>query len=123
MKARELKVGDWVSYKGDYYPITDSSDDDVITITNENNFEIFSASNLEPITLSSEILEKNGWKHHVDYGRHYYTKDNIDLCRFEHDGIVTYTFCYNHQAIKHISYVHELQNLLWALGLDDDLKL
>ena len=49
MNARELKVRDWVLYEGDYYPITNSSDD-VITITNENNFEIFSASNLETKT-------------------------------------------------------------------------
>ena len=78
MNARELKVRDWVLYEGDYYPITNSSDD-VIPITNENNFEIFSVRNLEPITLSREILEKNGWKHHVDNGKHCYTKAPFKL--------------------------------------------
>lgn len=70
MTSKELRVGNLVSYKGEYYPITDSSDDDVITITNENNFEIFSASNLEPIDLTDKILTNNGWKHHVDNGKH-----------------------------------------------------
>lgn len=123
MKSKELKVGNWVSYKDENYLITDSSDDSIVSITNENNYELLSAEELKPIKITDKMLENNGWKHHVDYGRHYHTQDNIDLCRLEHDGFVSYTFIANNQVIKHIHYVHELQNLLWALELDDELKL
>lgn len=120
MTSKELKVGDWVSYKGDNYLITDSSDDDMVTITNEDNFDTRRVKELKPIPIIGVTLENNGWKHHINYGRHYYTKGTIDLCSIKDNG---YTFIVSNQAIKHIHYVHELQNLLWALGLEDELKL
>lgn len=63
MTSKELKVGNWVSYKGDIYPITDSSDNEVVTITNENDFEMLFASKLEPIKIVGKMFESNGNKY------------------------------------------------------------
>lgn len=125
MTSKELKVGDWVSYK-------DSGVQQVKEILSircslydlKENFTFKGDTNhIEGIPLTKEILKNNRWMHHVDNGNHCYTKDNIDLWQCYIDGVSSYTFAFSNQSLRCISYVHELQNLLWALGLDDELKI
>lgn len=88
--------------------------------------------NIEGIPITPEILEKNGFK--VRVSRVYYTKligyanflqRNIAIERKRNDWAVfiRYKKMPDSVLLRHIQYVHELQHILWALGLDAELKI
>lgn len=84
--------------------------------------------NIDPIPLTPEILEKNGWKKRtegwyfmmiskymylsVEYG--YENGIRVFLKRTT-DGLYV--------KLNVANNVHELQHILWALGLDAEIKL
>ena len=78
--------------------------------------------NIDPIPLTPEILEKNGWERDklvpYIYGQeaHY-----IEVICTPNSEWVYVTF--KGETIHRIKYVHELQHILWALGLDANLKI
>ena len=101
-----------------YYEALDANYNDVVI---EN-------TDIVPIPLTPEILEKNGWrelkskrytwwKTRLD-GFYYFIKPNKDypsvweLCR----GNTRYRF-------KKIKYVHQLQHFIFGLELNSDMKL
>jgi hypothetical protein len=136
MKGIKLQIGDYVFIK------SSSGDTALIKIAavhqgkvgyhrtpNKLNWVRFSL--LEPIPLTPEILEKNGFKHYI-------TEENSD--DFDNrEGDLYY--CLNRTAdgymscidVAHsftisglIKYVHELQHILRLCGLDelaDNLKI
>ena len=88
--------------------------------------------NIEGIPITPEILEKNGFK--VRVSRVYYTKlieyanflqRNIAIERKLNDWAVfiRYKKMPDSVLLRHIQYIHELQHILWALGLDAKLKI
>ena len=89
--------------------------------------------NIEGIPITPEILEKNGFK--VRVSRVYYTKligyanflqRNIAIERRRNDWAVfiRYKKMPDSILLRHIQYVHELQNILWGvLGLDSNMKV
>lgn len=78
--------------------------------------------NIDPIPLTPEILKKNGWERDklvpYIYGQeaHY-----IEVICTPNSEWVYVTF--KGETIHRIKYVHELQHILWALGLDANLKI
>lgn len=78
--------------------------------------------NISPIPLTPEILEKNGWKRDklvtYIYG---HEAHNIEVICTPNSEWVYVTF--KGETIHRIKYVHELQHILWALGLDANLKI
>lgn len=78
--------------------------------------------NIEGIPLSPEILEKNGWKRDklvpYIYG---HEAHNIEVICTPNSEWVDVTF--KGDTLRRIKYVHELQHILWALGLDANLKI
>ena len=91
-----------------------------------------------PIPLTPEILEKNGWRKEVmsrgTQNRHcVYTKPDIKeygyfpiyiekgIC----DEFDVYPFTDNHDCkqIAYIKYVHELQHLLFGLGINHGMEV
>lgn len=103
MKATELMIGDWVLY-GD-------KSVRVLQLSENSKYDW-----VKPIPLTSEILEKNGWKadERGEYRREPYklfqTKKGWD-------------FCYGFQGITDIRFVHELQNILRMLGCEGGFKV
>lgn len=89
--------------------------------------------NIEGIPISPEILNKNGFKEEI-VGE-YYTKpldnEEYSLARYlaveRKSGnwavFIKYRNLPDHVLIRHIQHVHELQHILWALGLDAELKI
>lgn len=91
--------------------------------------------NIEGVPITPEILENNGWEKKIFYlqlkksvrERYEYTLPgtglNID-CR-PYITLDTQKFSINYECsmLKYIKYVHELQHILWALGLDAELKI
>lgn len=117
MKANELMIGDWVS---DEYKLPMQ----IYRVEGEFAYADSGCSLYEfnkdyppqPIPLTPEILEKNGWKagERGEYRREPYklfqTKKGWD-------------FCYGFQGITDIRFVHELQNILRMLGCEGGFKV
>ena len=78
--------------------------------------------NISPIPLTPEILEKNGWEQDKLVSYIYGHKAHfIEVICTPNSEWVYVTF--KGETIHRIKYVHELQHILWALGLDANLKI
>lgn len=129
MTRAELKIGDWVSYEGKPFQIYDMTRQGDVVWYDEGASSVL-MEEIEPIPLTEEILEKNGWKEEA--ANDWWNKEIPILNMYysnSSDMYVVY-FALHYQADKDkiaeihtIRYVHQLQHLLWALRLDDDLKL
>jgi hypothetical protein len=107
MKATELRIGNWVNgefINGEFLLSQifriDGNDD---------------CSGLEPIPLTPEIMEKCGFEFNSDYGKWakrnpYFRVDGY----LKRDGGVRVPL-YNGQLSQLIQYLHQLQNLYYAL--------
>lgn len=93
---------------------------------------------VSPIPLTTEILEKNGWKKEVmsrgvKNSRWAYTKPDIEEYGYFHiyiekgigDEFDVYLFTDNNvcKPIAYIKYVHQLQHLLFGLGLNSEMEV
>lgn len=84
--------------------------------------------NIEGIPPTSEFLEKNGFKeeqHQKDGTSEWYDYYHYDLginivYEVEENKFVAYL---DGKKLREIQYVHELQHILWALGLNAELKV
>lgn len=94
--------------------------------------------NIVPIPLTPEILEKNGWEKKamsrgIKNSHLVYTKPDIEeygyVPIYIEKGIGkefdVYPFTYNNVCtqIAYIKYVHELQHLLFGLGLNSEMEV
>lgn len=140
MKPTELMTGDLVLINGTPHRIQaiDSIDaeilaDDELYYVGENRCH--SQDKIEGIPLTAEILEKNGLKYEVDYGRYHrsilgsYSKDKEPLICVQWNpqgeishwevsnksGILTGVVAYGYTEIA----VHELQHILRMVGLNN----
>ena len=122
MKLSELKLGDWVYAKN---PITCENMPCKVESLAENKVLAekiwFKIDELTPVPLTEEILEQNGWKErkHSEYTA--YENGWYELFRVGQEG--SWAFCHYDDFLASIEYIHELQHILWALGIKDDLKV
>ena len=94
--------------------------------------------NIVPIPLTPEILEKNGWKEEVmsrgvKNSHLVYTKPDIEeygyfpiyIEKGIGDEFGVYPFTDNNvcKPIAYIKYVHQLQHLLFGLGLNSEMEV
>ena len=124
MKATELMIGDWVTLNRVDYQWQ----------WTHHDFTASEFNTLEPIPLTSEILEKNGWeyrKYKTDYmvkydlcvgGKNCWMhwaigKHNLDILR-QDEKLDFYNLCVQ-RAVIPCDYVHELQHALRLCGLDE----
>ena len=80
--------------------------------------------NIDPIPLTPEILEKNGFNMREDTV--VYAKNRLGLKPLGDGkgyqvGLGSLRFLF--VKVRIIKYVHELQHILWALDLDANLKI
>lgn len=78
--------------------------------------------NIDGVPVTPEILEKNGWE-----------RDKLVAYIYGHEAHNIEVICtpnsewmyvnFKGETIHRIKYVHELQRILWALGLDANLKI
>lgn len=137
MEAKELMIGDWVMLSDCEIPIKmeDVSGSSLFKrwADNGNVCIPFSYSEIEPITLTQDILEKNGFE--LCEG------SNYEWCAYIKDGIVSYivyiTPLRNKMSIEiadtgHVIFdwfvdsIHQMQHALRLCGLNelaDNLKV
>lgn len=89
---------------------------------------------LYPIPLTPEILEKNGWKLHKHHERNSYddvswssyhkpAETNISL-RFYQEEKAFFLFLYAQEISETpIRYIHQLQHLLFGLGINHEMEV
>jgi hypothetical protein len=128
MKTTDLKVGDYVSYKDKTYKVW--SLNGTIACIEQKQGRVMGAlvESLSPIPLTFDILTKCGWLHHHD-----------EICNIPFD-FGTLNVVYDKKfddylisvsaknmidtvVLRSVSYIHELQHVLWALGLEDNMKI
>ena len=138
MKANELMVGDWMQKleAGGHYRkcrIKAIIDDNVDCVTSDGEVHTLSVNGIEPILLTAEILNENGFesngnaiwaaycredKHaNLEISEHYYYDDE------KTEGGFYWTInCCEYDIIR-LRYVHQLQHALNLCGIDKEIKL
>ena len=122
MKANDFMIGNWAEFRCGYGKITGITD---IGIYFEDRFGSGIASGAEPVPITIDILERNGFEKKTFYGIY---DDYFDFYIKEYsDGlyIVTYHSCeFNipDQTI-HVSWVHELQNFMKLCGIEKEITI
>lgn len=130
MKATDLMIGDWVSCDGKCYQIAELGG--MVCLDAEN--ELFaSIEDIEPIRLTPEILEKNGFRdistHTLkgaetfelwlgDYKLTYKLNDYFAL-----DSLDDRWYRLFETQFCHRWCVHHLQHALKLCGIDKEIKL
>jgi hypothetical protein len=128
MKANELRIGNYVNYEQTTHIITSVNMDYSISvwidINNKEHLYPHKNSELKPIPLTEEWLLRFGW------GKGEYDSEYIDNISLKQE-VLSYNlnanmFCIETNCdimeISHINYVHQLQNLYFALT-NEELKL
>ena len=136
MNAKELMISDWVLHEGEPYQIRqlgifgvdrDGEDYPAVCIGKPNGIGIILERNeIEPIPLTPEILEKNGFKKKgYRYGIY---DDYFDFEMHEYnDGtwLVSYHCCEmslpDEQLL--ICYIHQLQHFMRHCGIEKEIEL
>ena len=122
MRATELKIGDWVAYKGKTAKIH-ALDSPCIYVDADNEIwgTLEDDGDISPIPLTEEILEKNGWRVGLlETGKPCYINGWTYLSKIDERH---WHLGYEDHCLAIIEFIHQLQHFLWALGMDDDLKI
>ena len=140
MKIRELSIGDWVmnlyankpsrviglrTMFQDTYEIIAVSDDTQYMLI-EDNKELH---NFEPIPLTPEILEKNGFvKKNYDNGKMWdWWCDNVLVRKFADEDIYRFIVVFNSKHYTTMMVVgkhtHQLQHALRLAGVGKEIEI
>ena len=126
MKADELMIGDWVqgfvpdSYST-IYGIFNEGRIAIIAEPSKTYIEL-SPEDVQPIPLTPEILEKNGFA--LDRLGNYFPEDKrYDLEISEIEGDIYWTICWGDHSILRLRFVHELQHCLRLVGIEKKIVL
>ena len=106
--AKELRIGNYVRYIGlyDHYPVVKS-------ITENDDDEI------DPITITEEWLLKFGFERtYLSQFRSKFTHKDIHCIGYDFSYVIDKSmegFTWYGRYVKDIKYIHQLQNLYFAL--------
>lgn len=125
MEAKELMIGDWVRINEGAFKVSGINNYDYWNIEldmdkNWHDEECFAEGAIEPILLTDDILELNGFEYN-DNDKEWWHYDPYPFSDFQigYDGEQkTALFNFETTNIK-LNYVHELQHILRLCGLND----
>ena len=122
IKAEDLRTGDLVRYEKNIITVQAVHTNYEEGFINDKYNVGYNCHDLDPIPLTPELLEKNGWE-----------RDELVSYIYGHDAHSIEVICTPNSecvdvtlkgdTLHRIKYVHELQHILWALGLDANLKV
>ena len=120
MKTTELMIGDWVisNKRGKNEIVKVVSFDGGINccwIGADCFLGLVACEDLSPISLTPEILEKNGWKETQYWHEYQDSKNTIQCCLPDMRGRINGVEIENFKC----EYVHQYQHLLRLCGLDE----
>lgn len=119
IQSNELRIGNWVMYDNRLFQIEAISRSLPCLNTDEFGIGVVDWNNINPIPLTPEILEKCGLKNgNSELDRNVFYSTNKHLAQFSVNisgsfGIYVGVFI----ALRsvHLEYLHQLQNLYFAL--------
>ena len=132
MEQKNLYIpGDLVKYNNDLGKVTEIGTSDwydgaytcKLRFFSSHNYFTVGQCDIEPIPLTPKILEKNGWKKINIMPYPTYAKGKLseyslfldrDVWRFKYDGRI---------LPVEIKFIHQLQHLLFGLGLNSEMKI
>lgn len=125
--TNELQIGDFVLYGGEVFTVRQVSDiQGEAKFVCENEHETLFTDSVEPIPLTAEILEKNGFKLISEEDKMYrlnLTEDESVAITADFNSDEPYVHARNN--CYHVSprcfHVHQLQNALRAIGIYVDV--
>lgn len=106
----------------------------VVMLNDSSTTYSISNNAVRPIPLTSEIIEKNGWKLHKNHKRNSYddvswssyhkpSETNISL-RFYPEEDAFFLFLYAQEISETpIKYIHQFQHILFGLGLEHEMEV
>ena len=137
LKISDLSVGDWVKCEGKIYQLTSISNDGEVELEFDHEYHYrcrgAGIDELEPIPITAEILEKNGWNSdgmyaflRIDEHLHleYYFHEH--RLRKYYSGVDEWQ---NHAKVTDITFaahcysVHQLQHALRLAGVEKEINL
>ena len=130
MKANELMIGDWVQctywhnpHILQVYELKRVSNDELKIVVVEDALPlVFQEMYIEPIPLTAEVLEKNGWKYNPDI-KAYEWQDKAFYISIIMDGKTRIYVGNDYIFGMALGAVHELQHALRLCGIDKEMVL
>ena len=127
LKISDLSVGDWVELRGNIYTIRSiyqaigSVPDEVVLSSKNISLGVTPVSELRPIPITAEILEKNGWeRNEEDEYMEYYGDPTSGIAHTKG----TYHYRLEVPDVSAVCYfVHQLQHALRLAGVDKEINL
>ena len=102
----------------------------VVMLNDSSTTYSISNNAIRPIPLTTEILEKNGWEfmdHQVDFGGFLFDiYSKRDILPYLYYYYATKDFSVSicgEIALPDMKYVHELQHLLFGLGINNEMDV
>ncbi len=122
----EYIAGDLVKYLSQVVKIVEVYQDGTCYFGNETMCGQQDCKDAEPIPLTPKILEKNGWKHKKEFGEYWFIPRNEDYELLALDKVGEEWIVYieeNSSNFENIKFVHQLQHLLFGLGLNSEMEV
>lgn len=128
MEAKELMIGDWLYYRGQFNAFCFR----VEQITkrkvgyhaepNESRMYYIILSECKPIPITPEFLERNGFEKVQSL---YYLKslNKLYLCFIEYNIVNNCLFINDGLVPRPINYVHQLQHALKLCGIEKEITI
>lgn len=128
MKANELMIDDWVLHEGEPYQIRqlgiygvdrDGEDYPAVCVGKPKGVGLIAERNeIEPIPLTAEILEKNGFSDK-------YAEDDLSYATDYCGDVIGVHICGKGGIMDemYFNYVHELQHALKLCRIDKTIEL
>lgn len=122
MKANELMIGDWVEVIQNGNPayaqiqMIDGYGDNATYNECICDGIYYNINEIKPIPLTTEILEKNGFKFD---GEFYKLGDYQLVIEYRGGFLFGWVFCHR----KQLKYVHELQHALHQCEIEKEIEL
>ena len=118
--SKDLMVGDWLMFNGKPCQVKGLHNDDTATLTGYRS--LYYLIDAEPIPLTPEILEKNGFEG-IKEGRFPSLRNYYNDIIFQLEGIREEGNCKILYIFKNIPilYVHELQHALKLCRIDKEI--
>ena len=115
IQAKDLRIGNWVMYDNKIFEVDTISMEFPTLNTIEFGIGVVKWDKLNPIPLTEELLIKCGFKkiNHI-HGYSFWAM-GIKGGRPKIDIYENYTL-YMGYMVNHIKYLHQLQNLIFALS-------
>lgn len=125
--AQKYIIGDLVRYTSLYKEpiaeICEIRETSYLIRYMNGNFAKVTNEEINPIPITPEILEKNGWEKEK-YGLVYYKKVSETLYFRLIGKSYGWTLrCGNQNLIEILEFIHQLQHLLFGLGINHEMEV